>query len=157
MPLFIAGIVVNFFESRKAPLFIASLVLAIGLLGIYVSKAPPKPLEFADVLPEEFSPSVPLDGTPWVWRKGDPTIKDKLIELGAYIRDRKIVDRNGKEVVFLRIIGPGNRGSRPHIEAVWGGNIRRESLLKTDWRDTNKEIQELKKKYTVIITGYATK
>jgi hypothetical protein len=123
------------------------LVLVLGLLGNFLSKPPPKPLEFADILPKGFELSRPLVCNPW--GPEALTINDKLVELGAYIEDGKIVDRNGKEIIFAHL-DCGHTGT---YLSVLGVKDEAPKFYCSRTVEIWHEINKLKQKYIVIITS----
>jgi hypothetical protein len=156
MPPFIAGIVVNLFESKRAPFYIVSFVLAAGLLGIFLSKAPPRPLTFVDVLPSGFDLSRPLDSVPWEHARG-PTINDKLFELGAHVQNGKIVDQNDKEIIFAHVESYGWGGMSLSVCKSKDKAPKFLSSKNVETQEILREIEKLKRKYTVIITSHTYK
>jgi hypothetical protein len=65
---------------------------------------------------------------------GKETIQDKRKELGAYAKNRKLYDRDGKEIRFVFV----NRG---------GPNY----LKKKEQETEDMKIDELRRKYTIVV------
>jgi hypothetical protein len=128
------------------PMLLVSFVLIVAV--VVRPSQPAKVLGFSDILPKEFSLWTPLD-----WQRGDPTIiKDKLIELGAYVRNGKIFDRGGKQIVFAQIV----RGMAFSLLTWESGNKPPEYHPGTT-EEKRQIIEKLQKKYTLIIVSLTLK
>ena len=107
------------------PMYLLSLLLLVAVL---VAPVKPRERTISDLLPNGITLSTPLSSLGWE----GPKIKDKLDELGAYVRDGKIIDRNDKEVVFFTMTIPG---------------IRNDELSRRQWE----ELGKLQQKHTVVV------
>jgi len=124
------------------------LFLTVSFLGMGCSQASKKPAKeagktklpkedlqkkfekIAELLPENLKLDMPLQGD-----KSHPNIKEKLVELGADVKNGKIWDRNDKEVIF-RITSSG------------GEDKKRSEEDRKKWQEY---IKELREKFTVIV------
>jgi hypothetical protein len=127
---------------------LVSLLLIVFVLvsSFQENEKPAKDLDFARILPKEFSLGTPLESPPWARRNDHyATIGHKLFELGAYVRNGKIFDRDGKQIFFVKTVG---RMSFSLL--TWESNNKPPEYQPGTLEEKGKLIEKLEKNYTLI-------
>jgi len=134
------------------PVFFLCLLLFLGHLNGWFETEiiPPHNPEVAALLPKGVSL-----GTPLINIAQQPTIKDELVRLGARVEKGIIVDRNGKEIVFVRFDGPA-RGRGGVADLLLQPNQYRISIPMEREPDLH-PLLKLEQNYTVIKLFIANK
>ena len=114
--------------SSVALACLCAMPLGCGKSGLSNERA------IASFLPEYVTLDTPLSQHDWEPDGGGPTVRDKLIELGASVRDGKLCDASGKEIRFVIRHGGGDTHRFEERQAA-----------------QRAEEQELKKQYTVVV------